>query len=104
MTCYRQTCTQIITGRNLNYRRALKVVQNEEYLSAIDLSDVKRNKRKKRQKVLPTSMSSTSVQNIQIDTSSTMDNISADSISKLNINQVDCTQKSANKKTFLLTF
>ena len=42
MTCYRQTCTQIITGRNLNYRRALKVVQNEEYLMVTDLEIIRR--------------------------------------------------------------
>ena len=42
MTCYRQTCTQIITGRNLKYRRALKVIQNEEYLMVTDLEIIRR--------------------------------------------------------------
>ena len=42
MTCYRQTCTQIITGRNLKYRRALKVIQNEEYLMVTDLDIIQR--------------------------------------------------------------
>ena len=31
MSCYRQTCTQTITGRNLKYLRALEILQNEEY-------------------------------------------------------------------------
>ena len=42
MTCYRQTCTQIITGRSLKYRRALKVIQNEEYLMVTDLEIIRR--------------------------------------------------------------
>ena len=33
---YVQTCDQVITGRNLNYQRALNIIQNEEYLSAAD--------------------------------------------------------------------
>ena len=32
--CYRQTCNQAIRGRRLRYRRALEIVQNEEYLAA----------------------------------------------------------------------
>ena len=34
--CYVQTCHQIITGRNLRYSRALKIIQSEEYLNAAD--------------------------------------------------------------------
>ena len=37
----RQTCKVLITGRQLRYRRALQVIQEEEYLSAIDLDDIK---------------------------------------------------------------
>ena len=40
MSCYRQTCTQIITGRNLKYLRALEILQNEEYLQASGLDDI----------------------------------------------------------------
>ena len=38
----RQTCTQRVTGRRLRYQRALQIVQNGEYLNAIDLDDIKR--------------------------------------------------------------
>ena len=40
MSCYRQTCTQTITGRNLKYLRALEILQNEEYLQASGLDDI----------------------------------------------------------------
>ena len=43
MSCYRQTCTQIVTGRNLKYLRALQIVQNEEYMRATDLKKIIRN-------------------------------------------------------------
>lgn len=33
--CFRQTCRQVITGRNLDYIRALNILQNEEYLTAL---------------------------------------------------------------------
>ncbi len=33
--CYVQTCRQIVTGRNLDYLRALHILQSEEYLSAL---------------------------------------------------------------------
>ena len=42
MSCYRQTCTQTITGRYLEYWRALKVIQNEEYLMVTDLDIIQR--------------------------------------------------------------
>ena len=38
----RQTCSQRVTGRNLRYQRALQIVQSEEYLSAVDLDDIRR--------------------------------------------------------------
>ncbi len=36
--CYVRSCDQSITGRNLEYDRALQIVQNEEYLSAAGLN------------------------------------------------------------------
>ena len=42
MSCYRQTCTQTITGRYMEYWRALKVIQNEEYLMVTDLDIIQR--------------------------------------------------------------
>ena len=45
--CYTKTCDQIITGRQLKYRRALEILQNEEYLHNIDLRQ--NNHRVKRQ-------------------------------------------------------
>ena len=42
MSCYRQTCTQTITGRYMEYWRALKVIQNEEYLMVTDLEIIRR--------------------------------------------------------------
>lgn len=35
-TCLLRTCDQYITGRDLTYERALEIVQNEEYLVAVD--------------------------------------------------------------------
>ena len=43
--CYIRSCDQAITGRNLEYNRALQIVQKEEYLSAADLSVIRRRKR-----------------------------------------------------------
>lgn len=43
--CARQSCNQVISGRNLRYRRALQIVQNEAYLNAADLSILRRSKR-----------------------------------------------------------
>ena len=40
-TC-KQTCDQVVTGRNLRYQRALNIIQNEEYLSATDSSILRR--------------------------------------------------------------
>ena len=40
--CFRQTCTAVVTGRRLRYARALQIIQNEEYLSALDLDDIRR--------------------------------------------------------------
>ena len=37
----RQTCKVRISGRQMRYRRALQVIQEEEYLSAIDLDDIR---------------------------------------------------------------
>lgn len=34
-TCFRQTCRQTISGRNLDYNRALHILQSEEYISAL---------------------------------------------------------------------
>ena len=36
--CYIRTCDQTITGRNLAYSVALRIIQNEDYLTAADLS------------------------------------------------------------------
>ena len=49
--CYVQTCYQIISGRNLRYRRALQIVQSEEYLNAADteIIPIHRHHRAKRQ-------------------------------------------------------
>jgi hypothetical protein len=38
-----QHCPQVVTGRNLPYGRALDIIQNEEYLSAVDSSIIRRN-------------------------------------------------------------
>ena len=43
--CYIRSCDQAITGRNLDYDRALQIVQKEEYLAAADLSVIRRLKR-----------------------------------------------------------
>ena len=43
MSCFRQTCKQTITGRRRRYRRALQIVQNEEYLEAADLDIIRRH-------------------------------------------------------------
>ena len=37
---FQQTCKVRATGRNMCYQRALQIVQDEEYLSAIDLDDM----------------------------------------------------------------
>ena len=37
----RQTCKVRVSGRQMRYRRALQVIQDEEYLSAIDLDDIR---------------------------------------------------------------
>ena len=42
MSTFRQTCTQRVTGRRFRYRRALQIVNRNEYLSATDLGDIKR--------------------------------------------------------------
>jgi hypothetical protein len=36
-----QTCDQLITGRNLEYNRALEIIQNEEYLDGSDFDEIK---------------------------------------------------------------
>ena len=37
----RQTCKVRVSGRQMRYRRALQVIQDEEYLSAVDLDDIR---------------------------------------------------------------
>ena len=44
-TCFTRTCDQVITGRNLNYNRVLEIVQNEEYLSAADIGQIRKTGR-----------------------------------------------------------
>ena len=41
-TCFVRTCNQVISGRNLRYGRVLEIVQNEEYLDAADLDQIRR--------------------------------------------------------------
>ena len=41
-TCFVRTCNQLISGRNLRYGRVLEIVQNEEYLDAADLDQIRR--------------------------------------------------------------
>ena len=36
-----QTCDQIVTGRNFNYRAALNIIQNEDYLDEVDFNDIR---------------------------------------------------------------
>ena len=43
--CYKRTCDQIISGRNLLYSRALEIVQSEQYLIEADLDLIRRFKR-----------------------------------------------------------
>ena len=43
--CYRQTCTQLITGRYLKYSQVLQIIQSEEYLDFANIK--KRNQIKK---------------------------------------------------------
>ena len=38
--CYVQTCEQFIIGRDLTYKEALHIVQNEKYLSVADIERV----------------------------------------------------------------
>ena len=40
--CFVRRCDQIITGRDLQYNRALEIIQDEEYLSAADFDEIKR--------------------------------------------------------------
>ena len=37
-----QTCYVRVTGRRLRYQRALQIIQDEEYLSAIDFDNLRR--------------------------------------------------------------
>jgi len=41
-TCLLRTCDQYVTGRDLTYERALQIVQNEEYLVAVDADLIRR--------------------------------------------------------------
>ena len=41
-TCLLRTCDQYITGRDLTYQRALQIVENEEYLVAVDTDLIRR--------------------------------------------------------------
>ena len=38
--CYVQTCEQFIIGRDLTYKEALHIVQNEKYLNVADIERV----------------------------------------------------------------
>ena len=38
--CYVQTCEQFIIGRDLTYKEALHIVQNEKYLTVADIERV----------------------------------------------------------------
>ena len=40
----RQTCKVRVSGRRMRYRRALQTIQDEEYLSAIDLDDIRQRR------------------------------------------------------------
>ena len=46
-TCFTRTCDQLISGRNLQYNRVLEIVQNEEYLSAADIGQIRKAGRRK---------------------------------------------------------
>merc|ERR1719215_1606889 len=41
-TCLLRSCDQYITGRDLTYQRALEIVENEEYLVAVDTDLIRR--------------------------------------------------------------
>ena len=40
----RQTCKVRVSGRRMRYQRALQVIQEEEYLSAVDLDDIRQRR------------------------------------------------------------
>jgi len=42
MSCFVQTCDQIITGRQFGYDRALEIVQDEQYLEDVDFDEIRR--------------------------------------------------------------
>ena len=44
--CYVQTCEQFIIGRDLTYKEALNIVQNEIYLKVADIERVARKKKR----------------------------------------------------------
>ena len=45
----KQTCYVKVTGRRLQYGRALEIIQNEEYLSAIDFDKIRRFDQQRKQ-------------------------------------------------------
>ena len=42
MSCFPQTCTQTVTGRNFDYNQALRNIQSESYLNEIDSDFLRR--------------------------------------------------------------
>ena len=44
--CYRRTCTQLVTGRNIDYGRILRIIQTEKYLDFADLSIIRYKRRR----------------------------------------------------------
>ena len=43
--CYVQTCEQFIIGRDLSYKEALQILQQEQYLSVAAVPQARRTKR-----------------------------------------------------------
>ena len=44
MSCFTQTCTQTVTGRNFAYSPALDLIQNEFYLDSLDSNFLRRRR------------------------------------------------------------
>ena len=45
--CYAQTCGQTVTGRQLTYEKALKIVQKEVYLNSVSIDNIPEHLKKR---------------------------------------------------------
>jgi len=98
-SCFKQTCQQSISGRNLNYQKALDVIQNEDYLNVADKDSILKYRRFKR----TLEADENAIQNENLETK-TLHQIFEDSLERIKLIKIICDSSPSGSNQTLKNF